>query len=172
MFDKISRVVKKRPARWVLEILIFIGVYLLVREWTQRNVIEGPLPSIAAVTLANEKIDLQKATDGPYLLHIWASWCGICRFEQDSIEAISKDHPVISIAMQSGSDNEVRQYMQDNGLSFKVINDEEGDLSRMFGVTGVPTTLVVNQQGQIAYSEVGYTSEWGLRFRLWLAGDD
>lgn len=172
MLSKFASLLKKRPARWVLEILIFIGVYLAVRAWTQRNVIEGPLPPVVAVTLANEKIDLQQAGSTPYLLHIWASWCGICRFEQDSIESISKDHPVISIAMQSGSDEEVRQYMQDNGLSFRVINDAEGDLSRMFGVTGVPTTLVIDGKGQIAYSEVGYTSEWGLRFRLWLADSD
>jgi thiol-disulfide isomerase/thioredoxin len=156
----------------VLEILIFISVYLAVRAWTQRNVIEGHLPPVVAISLENEKIDLQQNHDGPYLLHIWASWCGICRFEQDSIQSISKDYPVISIAMQSGSDNDVRQYMQDNGLTFKVINDEEGDLSRMFGVTGVPTSLIIDRQGQIAYSEVGYSSEWGLRFRLWLAGNE
>jgi thiol-disulfide isomerase/thioredoxin len=172
VLSKIASFLKKRPARWVLEIIIFIGVYFVVRAWTQRNVIEGPLPPVVAVTLASEKIDLQQTQNAPYLLHIWASWCGICRFEQDSIESISKDYPVISIAMQSGNDNEVRQYMQDNGLSFKVINDEEGELSRMFGVTGVPTTLVIDSKGQIAYSEVGYTSEWGLRFRLWLAGND
>ncbi len=172
MLSKIASLLKKRPARWVLEIFIFIGVYLVVRAWTQRNVIEGPLPPVAAVTLASEKIDLQQTRNAPYLLHIWASWCGICRFEQDSIESISKDYPVISIAMQSGNDNEVRQYMQDNGLTFKVINDEEGELSRMFGVTGVPTSLVIDSKGQIAYSEVGYTSEWGLRFRLWLAANN
>lgn len=172
MLTSISRLLKKRPVRWALEIIIFISVYLVVRAWTQRSIIEGPLPPVAGITLANEQIDIQHMQTRPFLLHIWASWCGICRFEQGSIESISKDYPVVTIAMQSGTNEEVKQFLQKNGLTFRVINDEEGELSQQFGITGVPASFIINKQGEIAYSEVGYTSEWGLRLRLWLASQD
>lgn len=172
MLTRISSLWKKRPVRWVLEIFIFLMVYLAARAWTQRSVIEGPVPPVAGITLADEKIDLRHLHSAPVLLHIWASWCGICRFEQNSIESISKDHPVVTISMQSGTDDEVRQFMNKNKLTFKVINDEDGELSQQFGIRGVPASFIINRRGEIVYSEVGYTSEWGLRFRLWLAGRD
>jgi len=172
MLTSISRLLKKRPVRWTLEIIIFISVYLAVRAWTQRSIIEGPLPPVTGITLANEQINILQMQPRPYLLHIWASWCGICRFEQDSIESISKDYPVVTIAMQSGTNDEVKQFLQKNGLTFRVINDEEGELSQQFGITGVPASFIINKKGEIAYSEVGYTSEWGLRLRLWLASLD
>ena len=172
MLTRIAKLMKKRPVIWTLEILIFLAAYLTVRAWTQRSIIEGPVPPVTGITLTNEKISIQQMQPRPFLVHIWASWCGICRFEQGSIESISNDFPVVTIAMQSGTDDEVRQFLKKNGLTFKVINDEVGELSQQFGITGVPASFIINKQGEIAYSEVGYTSEWGLRFRLWLAGLD
>lgn len=172
MFSRISTIIKKRPVKWLLELLVFLLVFLIVRSWMQRDVISGPVPAVTGVSLAAEKIDISQPHDQPLLLHIWASWCPVCRFEQDSIQSISKDHRVVTIAMQSGTDDEVRQFLRDNNLSFSVINDPDGQLSSQFGIRGVPASFVINRKGEIAYSEVGYTSEWGLRFRLWLAGQD
>lgn len=169
MLTRISNLLKKRPVKWGLEILVFLLVYLAARAWMQRDIITGPVPEVKGISLTAEKIDISSKHERPLLLHFWASWCGICRFEQDSIEAISLDHPVVTIAMQSGTDEEVRQFLTENKLTFKVLNDEDGVISKRFGITGVPATFIINRQGEIVYKEVGYTSEWGLRLRLWLA---
>ena len=105
------------------------------------------------------------------LVHFWASWCPVCELEQDSIQSISNDYPVISVAMQSGNDLEVTAYMEENKLSFPTIVDEHGILAKQFGVRGVPTSFILSPGGKIAFSEIGYTTEIGLRTRLWLVKD-
>jgi peroxiredoxin len=125
--------------------------------------LSGRLLDGAGVNLANER-------GRPVLVHFWAEWCPICRLEQGSIEALSRDYRVISVATTSGNADEVRAHMQSEGLSFPVLLDEEGDLARAWGVRGVPASFVIDSSGRIANAMVGYTSGIGFRIRLWLAG--
>lgn len=167
--NKIRQLLKSRTSKIVLEVLFFILLYLGVRAYMQRDLISGPVPTLQAVTLNGKPFDITQPRQGPLLLHFWASWCPVCRLEQKSIQAISHDYPVVSIAMNSGDALEVEHFMQEHGLTFPTINDPEGNIARQFGVTGVPVSFVVNDRNQIRYVERGYTTEWGLRVRLWLS---
>lgn len=45
--------------------------------------------------------------------------------------------------------------------------DPSGQISGQFGVQGVPTSMILDASGIIRFIEVGYTTEVGLRLRLW-----
>ena len=136
----------------------------------QRDVVSGIAPNINAVTLKGQQFELYKEQRRPLLVHFWATWCPVCKLEQSNIENISKDHPVITIAMQSGTDDELNQFMKDENLSFNVINDNSSILSRSYNIKGVPVSFIVDKENKIEFIEVGYTTELGLRIRLWWAG--
>lgn len=167
MLSRFYRLLKHRRVLLLIEILFFVLLYLGVRAYVQRDLVEGQAPHFISSTLTGEVVDLAQPRTRPVLIHFWATWCAICRLEQDSINSIARDHDVISIAMTSGDAMEVRQFIQDEGLSFPVINDPQGELARRYGVRGVPTSFVVNSKGMITAVERGYTTEWGLRLRLW-----
>ena len=169
MIKHLKSLWQRRWVKYLLEISFFVLLYLAVKTYTQRHLIEGIAPPIIAPSLQGELIDLHQQSSRPVLLHFWASWCGVCRFEQDTIQELSKEYRVISIAMQSGDDLEVIEYLNENSLDFIVLNDPDGLIAKQYGVTGLPTSFVINEQNEIAYSESGFTSEWGLRFRMWLA---
>lgn len=171
MLTKLQQLLKVRGVKLAIEIGLILLVFLLAKTWMQRNMVEGSPPAIQARLLDGPAFNLQSVKGKPVLLHFWATWCGICKLEQSSIEAISKDHKVISIAMKSGDDNEIRQYMKKHQLSFPVIVDAEGDIAGQYGVRAVPASFIIAPQGQIAFRETGYTSDWGLRIRLWLANN-
>ena len=50
-----------------------------------------------------------------------------------------------------------------------VLMDEDGEIARSWGVSGVPATFVVNTSGDISHAGMGYATELGMRLRLWLA---
>jgi peroxiredoxin len=106
----------------------------------------------------------------PMLVHFWATWCPICALENSSIQSISEDYHVVTIAMQSGNEDELKRFMQQEGLSFPVIADEYGEISKQWSVRGVPASFIISPDGEIRFIEVGYTSGLGLRARLWWAG--
>lgn len=105
----------------------------------------------------------------PILIHFWATWCPTCKFEAQSIEKISKDYEVITIAVQSGTKIEIEKYLYENELTFNVLNDEDGFYSKKFNINAFPTTLIYDNEKNLKFSEVGYTSTAGLYSRMLLS---
>ena len=56
--------------------------------------------------------------------------------------------------------------MQEKGLSFKVLNDKDGEWGRVFKIEVFPTTFIYDAKGELRFTEVGYTSTAGLLARL------
>ena len=155
--------------RWLAELSLILIVIFAMRLWMQRDVVSDIAPNINALMLDGESFELYKFKERPVLVHFWATWCPVCKLEQSNIENISKDKPVITIAMQSGSSKEVSAYMKEEKIFFNVINDESGSLSQTYKIRGVPVSFIVGRENKIEFIEVGYTTEIGLRLRLWWA---
>jgi hypothetical protein len=93
----------------------------------------------------------------------------VCRLDQQTVDALSREHVVLSVASESGPDTNVLTYMHQNGLTFPTLVDSDGSLARRYGVRAFPTFFVINSSGEIRSTEVGYTTRWGLLARLFLA---
>jgi hypothetical protein len=93
----------RRWWRWLLELLLIVAVVLLVRAWLARDLAQGPAPEFEANLLDGSAVSLADYADRPMLLHFWATWCPICRLEEGEIMRLSRSHPVLTVAMQSGS---------------------------------------------------------------------
>lgn len=162
--------INKKIYRWIIELTLILIVVSAVRFWVQRDTISGTAPNISSVMLNEQYFELYQNKKRPILIHFWATWCPVCSLEQSNIENISKDHEVITIAMKSGDTDEVYRFMEKEKLSFSVINDESGLLSEAYKIKGVPVSFIINKDNKIKFTEVGYTTELGLRLRLWWAG--
>lgn len=111
-----------------------------------------------------------QAKEGKALVvHFWETWCTTCKLEASNIEAISKEYEVLTIAVNSGNNAQIKAYMADKDLSFHVVNDSEGELAKQFHVEAYPTTFIYNAQRELQFWEVGYTSTAGLLTRVKLS---
>jgi len=165
---------KSRAAKWrgyAINALVLVIIVAGIRYWQHRDMASGAAPALQGVTLAGQPYTLAARPGKPVLVHSWATWCPICRAEQDSIAAIAHDHAnVITVAMQSGTAEQVSRHMLEQGIAFPVLNDSDGRLSGAWGVHAVPASFIISPDGQVRFIEVGYTTGIGLRLRLWLAG--
>ncbi len=107
-------------------------------------------------------------SDKPRIIHFWAEWCRICRFEQGAIDSLSEKYPVITVAVDSGDVLAVRHIVERRNIAAPVYVDSDYRLSRSVKVRAYPTTLFVDGQGKIRFAEVGYSSYPGLVVRWWL----
>jgi len=107
-------------------------------------------------------------TNKPLLIHFWATWCPTCKLEASNINFLSKYYQVITIAVKSGSDYEIKKYLDEHNYHYKVVNDEDGTLSQKFKIAGYPTTFIYDKNQKLRFAEVGYSSTFGLWIRfLW-----
>ena len=163
----ISQISWKKTLR---DILIFVVIILGASFYIQRNMVSGQSPELLANTTNGKTIALTSTADSkPTLIYFWGTWCAYCRFTSPMVETISKDYPVISIAVSSGSDKDIYHYLKEHELTFDAINDGNGYYSHKWGVSGVPSMFIVNENGEITSKTQGPTTSWGLRFRLWLS---
>jgi len=149
--------------------LIFLGVYFAVHTYQTRNVVAGAAPELSGVMLNGLHFSGLEEMKKPAIIHFWATWCKVCEFEQAAINRISRDYSVISIASSSGSYQDVKKFVSNNGIEFLVINDASNRIALDWGVAAFPTSFIIDEDGKIRFVEVGLTTEMGLRFRLWLA---
>jgi len=162
----------KRRAFWrsvLIQFTLLSVIYVGFQIWQSRNAISGSAPAINAPLLNGEMVSLSNYEGKPVLIHFWASWCPICRFEESTISSLSEDYAVITFATQSGDQSEVAAHIQQRNIDFPVILDEEGDWAHHYGINGFPTSIIVDGEGNVFDVEVGYSSYWGLRLRLFLA---
>ena len=163
---------KKRTwLHWGRDILLIAIAVMAVQWWQNRGLATGPAPPLTGRLLDGRWVDLAEYRGKPVLVHFWASWCPVCRAEEGSIDSLAEDLPVITVATGSGDGADIRKYLEDNRLGFPVLLDQNGQLAHQWKVVGVPTSFVIDPQGEIASATVGYTTQTGLRLRLWLAVD-
>ncbi|WP_419677530.1 redoxin domain-containing protein [Aliarcobacter lanthieri] len=156
----------KEKFKKVIKYLILFVIVLNVVSYYKSLDLNKEKLEIQNFKLIDESIYVVK-NDKPLLIHFWATWCPICSLEEQNIEKISKDYEVITIATQSGSSEEIKEYLEKNSLNFKVVNDEEGILSKKFNIKAFPTTFIYDENQNQKFSEVGYTSTLGLYLRMW-----
>ena len=166
---------QKKKRRWLrifFEILLIIGIVFAIRTWQQKDMIDGVAPRFQSTLLDGTTVNLEDYTGKPLLIHFWADWCPFCKLEEGSITSINKDWSVLSVAYQSGDKANVVKHMKARNIeSWPTIVDQNSRLAELFGVTGVPSTYIIDGKGNIRFTEVGLTSEWGLRARLWWASN-
>ena len=148
--------------------LLLAGAFLGVRAWQQRDLVAGRAPPLNGTSVVGQTVTLD-AVQRPTLVYFWATWCPVCRLEEATIESIATDHPVVTVAMQSGTDADLVRHQKERGLKAMVLNDNTGEQAGNWGVRVTPTFFVIDRHGRIRFRETGYTSEPGLRIRLWWA---
>lgn len=144
-----------------------------VNAWQTRNLPTGPAPNFTANMANGSSTTLEawraKYPDQVVALHFWADWCPICRTEENSVSRLSRDWPVLTLAMQSGDAAKVRGVLTKRQLDWQTAVDPQGQTTHAYGFGGVPAFVVIDKQGRISSATMGYTTELGMRLRLWWA---
>ena len=162
--------IRKRLPRWLLELTLLVVFVTALEAFLTRDAVRGKAPPFQGVTLSGDSFSLASLLGQPAVVHVWATWCPVCNIEQGMIDSLADNYPVITIAMQSGEAARVQASLKEQGVDYPVVNDPEGELARRYGVTGVPTSFVLDGSGEVRFVTRGYTSGPGMWLRLWLAG--
>ena len=164
---------KEKLKSWAKEVVTTLVMIFVVANaisfFRSPDIADKNLPEINTLLTNQELLSTDDYKGKPVLIHFWATWCPTCKLEAGNIQSLSNSYSVITIAVKSKTDEDINTYLKEHNLDFKVINDAEGILAQQFSVPAYPTTFIYNKEGKLSFSEVGYTSTWGLYLRMWWA---
>lgn len=148
---------------WPGLFVLYFGAQML----TDDGLVRGPAPPIEKTRMGGWPFTLSDFRGSPSVIYFWASWCSVCRAMQSNIEAVAADHRLVSIALQSGTDQELSRYLRERNVNVRVVSDADGSISDRYGVRAVPAVFILDPEGRIRFGLMGYTTEIGIRARLW-----
>jgi peroxiredoxin len=93
------------------------------------------------------------------VVNFWATWCAPCREEMPSLERLGellKQDGVVVLAIDFGEPADaVIEFAKETGISLPLLIDHRGTQAPTWGVRALPTTYIVDRQGQIVHTVHG-----------------
>ena len=147
----------KKPIRK----LILVGLLCLFgSNQVQAAPVSGPAPNFTLKSLSGENLKLSEMAGNVVLINFWASWCGPCRQEMPLLNDLhNKYEPlgftVIGVNVEEQSDM-ARGFINDFPVDFPILLDNSNQVSQMYNVVAMPTTVVVDRDGNMRFLHKGY----------------
>jgi len=94
-------------------------------------------------------------------LNFWATWCPPCRAEMPDIQKLHEEYSqegeealiVLGVAApgmgQEQDEEGIRAFLEENGYTYPVLMDTEGDLFYSYGIRAFPTTFMIDRDGNV-----------------------
>ena len=132
-----------------------------------------PAPALPASVLVPPKVTLASLRGKPAAINFWASWCSPCRKEAADLERLAgslhgRAH-LVGVNWTDGLKG-ARSYVQQYGWTFPNLRDSSGEVGNRYGLSGLPTTFILDSRGRVADVLRGPQSLDGLRAALHSAG--
>ncbi|EPR10194.1 TlpA family protein disulfide reductase [Ruminiclostridium papyrosolvens] len=88
------------------------------------------------------------------ILNFWAVWCKYCLIEipdfNELDKQLAKENNAVILAVDvQESEATVKKYLTSNNIGLKVLMDTDGAVSETYGISGFPTTFLINKDGSV-----------------------
>ncbi len=159
--------------RLVRELVIMVVIIFVVS--TVLNIYRAPkldsniLPEIKVTLIDGTIFDTAKSKGKPVMINFWGTWCPVCEQEASNIDSVSKDYTVLTIAVNSRSNEHIKKWLIEHDVSYPTLNDASGRWAEKFKVSVYPTTFIYDSHGKLKFTETGYSTTAGLIARMKMA---
>jgi cytochrome c biogenesis protein CcmG, thiol:disulfide interchange protein DsbE len=130
-------------------------------------------PALPASVLVPPRATLPALRGKPVAINFWASWCDPCRKEAPALERVARSlegrAQLVGVNWTDRA-GAARSWIDDHGWTFPNLRDANGTVGSHYGLSGLPTTFILDSRGRIADVLLGPQSESSLRDALESAG--
>lgn len=133
---------------------IFIGS-LATLSWAN-----DAAPDFTLKSTQGDNIRLSEHRGEVVLLNFWASWCGPCRQEMPLLDALQQRYSKLGfnvVGVNVDKDSALaNKLLKDIPVTFPVLLDNTGVVSTSYNVSAMPTTVIIDRDGNMRYLHKGY----------------
>ena len=145
------------PALFLGTLLWFLWKGLVVEHPQTNHEMAFPAFSLGDVRTGHQPRSLADLKGQISIVHIWASWCGICVKEHEEWLRIKEKwpHSLVGIVYRDESDKVLNILAKKGDPYNYLLDDMSGSLGLDLGITGTPETFIVDKEGVIRFHHMG-----------------
>ncbi|MEJ2142502.1 MAG: TlpA disulfide reductase family protein [Gammaproteobacteria bacterium] len=122
--------------------------------------ISGKAPNFTLKSKSGKNLKLSEQRGNVVMINFWASWCGPCRQEMPLLDAMYKKYKrlgftIWGVNIEPDSSN-AQRLLKDIPVSFPILFDTANKVSKMYNVSAMPSTVLVDRNGNLRYIHKGY----------------
>lgn len=149
----------------LVALILLLALLAIVAMAMMRNK-QGPVsvgeqvPNFSLTTFAGEEINLSDLRGKVVVINFWASWCKPCEQEAADLEAAWRSYQARGDVVFLGVDYvdtepKAMAYLEKFSITYPNGPDLGTRISQAFRIRGVPETYVIDQQGRLAFTQIG-----------------
>lgn len=160
----------RRATRWPLAVVAMAVAATLLAAYmggtTGGAEVGQEAPAFHLVLYDGRSLTSESLRGSVVVLHFWGSWCAPCRAEAPVIRSLWETYApqgvqFLGVAYQD-VESKARAFLEAHGWGFPNGSDPTGQISRAYGVRGVPETYVIGPDGVLVRKYIGPVDEEGL----------
>jgi peroxiredoxin len=173
MASETTRNRKEKDFNYPIAVLLFVAVTVLVIilslklndssfKFSNQVAIKDnlPAPDFTFPGLDGKKVSLSDYKGKVVLVNIWATWCSPCVEEMPSMEKLyrkfkGENFEILAVSIDEPGLKAVAPFMKKSNLTFPALIDSEGAIKAVYGITGIPESFIIDQQGILLKKIVG-----------------
>ena len=120
----------------------------------------GPAADFSLPSRGGQRVSLSALRGQVVLINFWATWCGPCRKEMPLLEQIQKKYAPLGFTMLGVNVEEdttqMEAFLGDVPVTFPVLLDPANQVSKLYDVAAMPSTVIVDRKGNVRFIHQGY----------------
>ncbi|MCV6606230.1 MAG: TlpA family protein disulfide reductase [Porticoccaceae bacterium] len=117
-------------------------------------------PDFTLKSNAGDNLRLAEQRGNVVMLNFWASWCGPCKQEMPLLDELHKRYSragftIIGVNVERDPED-AKRVLRDIPVSFPVLFDTDSNVSKLYDVSAMPTTVMIDRDGNIRHLHKGF----------------
>ena len=139
---------------------VILTMTLLFSAVAKAEVLEGVAPDFTLKSRSGENVKLSEHRGEVVMINFWASWCAPCRQEMPLLEEMYKKYSdlgfvLLGVNVEEDS-SKATELLRDIPVSFPVLYDNKNEVTKLYKVVAMPSTVMVDRDGNMRYLHRGY----------------
>ncbi|MDX1538324.1 TlpA disulfide reductase family protein [Arsukibacterium sp.] len=121
---------------------------------------QAPAPDFTLKALTGVNLRLAEQRGDIIVLNFWASWCGPCLQEMPALDKLASKYQPLGVQIWGvnveADSSAAEKYLSKTRVEFPILFDTENNVSESYQVQAMPTTVIINKDGNVHSVHRGY----------------